>query len=99
MLKTTKAPVRLQIDDKEVIYVCFWTKNYSQGQVLTVRSNPGEGPVRCQLLSLHKEIKHPINEYGQELTEQWWDFRYIPEKEYHRHAQLKRISSEQPPLF
>lgn len=96
MPKATKHGLRVFLDDKERIYFCFWTKKYSEGQMLTV---PGEGPVRCQLIGLYKQIKHPINEYGQELTEQWWDFQYIPEKEYHRYARLKRIGSEQPPLF
>lgn len=103
MPKATKAPVVLQIDDKQVVYVCFWIKEYAENQLLTARSEPGEPPFRCQLLTLHKEVKHPINQYGQELTEQWWNFRRISESDYHRHAmyqsQMKKRSVEQDQLF
>ena len=98
--KATKAPLRVKIGEIETIYVCFWIRNYTEGQMITVKSDPGEGAVRCQLLTLHKETKHPINAYGQELTEQWWNFQYIPEKEYHRHAaQMRKQSPEQGQLF
>lgn len=103
MLRATKVGFRTVVEGVERIYFCFWQKEYVNGQMLTVASNPGEGPVRCQLVKLYKETRHPANDSGHELTEQWWDFRYIPESEYHRYTQhrakVKKMGDNQQSLF
>ncbi|CAB4156600.1 hypothetical protein UFOVP658_80 [uncultured Caudovirales phage] len=103
-IKASKYPQIKVVEDKEVIYISFWKKDFAIGQTLTVHQGLPNTPeftkfFRCLLTGLHASIVHPMNEYGFIITEQWWDFKYIPEREYLQQKRAMENSQEQQSLF
>ena len=104
-VKANRYPEIRSVEGKEVIYVSFWQKKFAIGQTMTAHEGPPNTPeynkfFRCRLTGLHASTVHPMNEHGFIITEQWWDFTYVPEHEYLQQKRaLENIQENQPTLF
>lgn len=103
-IKAARYPEIRIVEDKEVIHVSFWQRKFGIGQTMTVHQGAPNTPgystfFRCRLTGLHASTIHPMNEHGFIITEQWWDFTYIPEREYLQQKRAVDNNQEQPSLF
>lgn len=91
-------------DGETVLYMAFALTEYKAGQTITLHMGPVGTPeynqlMRCLLTEVASEIKHPTNDWGYDITEQWWKFRQLTESEFHKMRQTGQVPEEQAQLF
>ena len=92
------------LNDKQLVYVAFSTKSYEEGNILTVHHGAPGTPefgkfTRCMLIGIEKQEVHDMNEWGFVITEQWWNFKHIPERDYLGHKRAMENNQGQQSLF